>query len=51
MLSHLSQENNNPNIALNETQSALKNTGAVQNVDFILEVASVRNTRSKYLSF
>ncbi|HHU83708.1 MAG TPA: MBL fold metallo-hydrolase [Clostridiales bacterium] len=51
VLSHLSQENNNPNIALNETQSALKNTGAVQNVDFILEVASVRNTRSKYLSF
>lgn len=51
MLAHLSDVNNTPRLALETSLSALVQTGAVPEVDFLLQVAMPENTESKTVIF
>lgn len=51
MLAHLSDTNNTPQLALETSLAALVRAGAVQDVDFILQVAMPENTESKTVIF
>ena len=50
VLSHLSAENNKPELAYDESLKILQNAGAVLNKDFTLTVAEIRTTAKKYIT-
>ena len=50
-LSHLSRENNTPQLAFDTTFNVLRENGAAFNRDYMLDVCEVENTKKSYICF